>query len=101
MSLPEEWPFDQGPDVAAITTRQILDLKQPIRHVIHYDEDDSWAFLCGTTNETDDYRVVHMQHALSLDDSLRAIADLPPGWSAWREDGQSDWERFQEELDEE
>jgi hypothetical protein len=66
--------------------------------VVHYDDDDSWAFLCGTTDNKEDYRIVHKQHLLARDESLREIADLLPGWSAWRENGESAWERFQEDL---
>jgi hypothetical protein len=98
MSSIENWPFDQGPEVAALTTRQVLDRESPIRYVIHYPDDHSWAFLCGTTNETDDYRMIHMHHALEMDPSLSTIADLELGWSAWREDQHSPWERFQEDL---
>jgi hypothetical protein len=32
----EGWPFDQGPNVAAITTRQVLELKLPVLIVTHY-----------------------------------------------------------------
>ncbi|HWP56077.1 MAG TPA: hypothetical protein VN476_18235 [Pyrinomonadaceae bacterium] len=95
----DNWPFDQGPNVGAITIRQVLELGDPIRHVVHYGDDDSWAFLCGTTDNLADYRIVHIQHLLTKDESLREIADLPPGWSAWRENGESAWERFQEDLD--
>lgn len=95
------WPFDQTPNTAALTTRQVTDLRSPIRHVIHYSDDGSWAFLCGTTSETDDYRLVHMRDILELDDTLREVADLPLGWSAWREGGQSPWKRFQEDLESE
>jgi len=38
------WPFDQNPDVAAITTRQILEESHPIRLVSH-DEDDHLVVL--------------------------------------------------------
>ena len=99
MGSPEKWRFDQGRNVAALTTKQVLDLNEPIRYVIHYDDDDSWAFLCGTTNDSEDYRAIHMEHILLLDESIRSIADLPPGWSAWREDRGEGWERFQEDLD--
>ena len=98
MTDQQEWPFDQAPNVAAMTTGQVLELGYPIRYVLHYDHDDSWAFLCGTTKEFNDYRVIHMSHALELDDFLRQVADLPTGWSAWREDDQSPWERFQKDL---
>jgi len=88
-----DWPFNQAPDVAAITTRQVIDLNYPIRQVVHYNDDDSWAFMCGTTDKDDDYRVICMAEALKLDDSLRSIADLPPGWSAWRDNKDSPWEK--------
>jgi hypothetical protein len=101
MSNAENWPFDQTPETAVMTTIHVLDQREPIRYVIHYDHDDSWAFLCGTTNLSNDYRMIHMAHVLELDSSLQSVADLPSGWSAWREDGESPWERFQEEFQEE
>lgn len=94
----EEWPFDQAPNVAALTTRQVIELNFPICQVTHYVDDHSWAFLCGTTTEEDDYRVIHMGHVWTLDKSLREVADLPPGWSAWRESTSAPWERYQEET---
>ncbi len=41
-----EWPFDQAPNVAAITTVNVLECRAPILVVLHYRDDDSWAFLC-------------------------------------------------------
>lgn len=84
-------------DVPVITTRQVLEKLEPIRYALHYEHDGSWSFLCGTTAEQDDYRVVHLIHLLDLDPSITLVADLLPGWSAWREDGESNWERFEEE----
>jgi hypothetical protein len=79
-----KWPFDQERNVAAITTRQIIELKYPILTVVHYDDDDSWAFLCGTTTKTEDGRVISMQEALTIDGTLKGIANLKPGWYATR-----------------
>ena len=92
----KDWPFDQAPNVAAITTRQVLDEGLPILRVTHYSDDHSWAFLCGTTDSTDDGRVIGMAEAVRLDRSLLEIADLPPGWSAWREQTGGDWHRQKE-----
>lgn len=97
LSKASEWPFDQARNVAAITTRQVLEQGCPIRQVVHYGDDHSWAFLCGTTEETDDYRVIHMGEVLKLDESLTSIADLPPGWSAWRDSNDAPWQRSPEE----
>jgi hypothetical protein len=95
----QAWPFDQPQNVAAMVTRQVLSREEPIRYAVHYEDDNSWGFFCGTTNETGDYRLVHLEHVLAMDDTLREVADLQPGWSAWREDGESPWERFQEDTE--
>jgi hypothetical protein len=94
-SVQEDWPFDQAPNVAAITTRQVIELNYPILLVTHYEDDDSWAFLCGTTDDhLKDGRVIGMGTALRLDPSLRLLADLPPGWSARRKNRDSKWIRY-------
>jgi hypothetical protein len=79
-----DWPFDQAPNVAAITTRQVIEEGLPILSVVHYFDDDSWAFCCGTSNATEDGRVVCMSTALTIDPTLATNADLPPGWHAHR-----------------
>jgi hypothetical protein len=88
------WPFDQAPDVAAITTRQVLREGLPVLRVVHYDDDHSWAFTCGTTNAPADGLVVDMACMLSLDSSLAEVADLPPGWGACRDQPGDDWEVY-------
>ena len=89
----DEWPFDQAPNVAAITTVNVIEHDAPILLVVHYEDDDSWAFLCGTTNDDADGRVIGMREALRRDPSLREIADLRPGWKAWRSDVGAAWHR--------
>ena len=88
-----EWPFDQAPNVAAITTRQVIEDGFPILTVVHYSHDDSWAFVCGTSNATEDGRVIGMGTALKLDSTLATIADLPPGWCAYRRAVGEPWAR--------
>ena len=93
--IAEEWPFDQGQNVAAITTRQVIEDGQPVLMVIHYSDDHSWAFLCNTTGEETDGRVIAMGQAVKLDPSLHAIADLPPGWVAERNSVTEQWTRHE------
>src|SRR3954462_14423314 len=90
----DRWPFDQAPNVAAITTVNVIDRGAPILIVIHYDDDDSWAFLCGTTNDDRDGRAIGMGTALRMDPTLREIADLAPGWKAWRSRVGEAWQRI-------
>jgi len=87
------WPFDQAPSVAALTTKQVLEEKAEILTVVHYKDDHSWAFLCGTTDEENDGRVIGMGTALKLDSTLAQVADLPPGWIANRTKTGGSWER--------
>ena len=87
------WPFDQAPNVAAITTRQVLEDNLPILTVIHYSDDHSWAFLCGTTSADKDGRVIAISEALEIDPTLKEIADLEPGWIACRKAVGTSWSR--------
>ena len=93
----KDWPFDQTPRSAAITTRQVLEDGLPILRVTHYSDDWDWAFVCGTTNNEEDARIIAMEEALNLDPTLRTIADLPPGWTAWREKIGGEWNRNRDE----
>jgi hypothetical protein len=93
-STRNDWPFDQAPNVAAVTTRQVLEGKLPILCVTHYSDDDSWSFVCGTTDEAEDGRVIAMREALDIDPTLQTIADLPPGWTARRDKVGEPWHRF-------
>lgn len=93
----DAWPFDQGPRVAALVTRQVLNDGLPVLRVTHYSDEHDWAFVCGTTVSTDDLRLIAMEEALKLDPTLRTIADLPPGWTARREEVGGLWHRFHNE----
>lgn len=94
-----EWPFDQEPTVAALTTRQVIEDGFPILHAVHYSDDHSWAFTCGTSDTVDDGRIVCMSHIFELDPSVASIAHLAPGYVAVREGVASPWEiHFDEEM---
>jgi hypothetical protein len=79
------WPFDQARDVAAISTKQVLQEQALITTVVHYAEDHSWAFACGSTANPEDARLVSMRQVIERDPTLLEVADLPPGWRATRD----------------
>ena len=89
--MENEWKFDQQPNCAAITDLYILRKTDPILSVVHYFDDDSWAFLSGKTNRTEDGRVISMQEALDLDPTIITIAHLQPGQKAYRINLMSKW----------
>lgn len=81
--------------MAAITTRQVMREGYPILRVVHYSDDHSWAFTCGTTDDPADGLVVDMRCIVEHDGTLFSIADLPPGWGASREKVGAPWERYE------
>ena len=91
------WPFDQDPATATLTTKQVVEDGFPILQVVHYSDDHSWGFTCGTSNEVDDGRIVCMSHLVELDPTIISIADLEPGWVAYREAVGERWERYFDE----
>lgn len=88
----DPWPWDQGPDVATITVRSVLE-GAPILLVSHDADDHGWQFLDGAEPDVGEARVVAMDRFLHLDPSLRQIADLPPGWIATRSAPGQPWVR--------
>ena len=88
-----DWPFSDPPNVATITTRQVLEEDYPILLVTHDEEDGCWQILCGTTNDPDDGRIVGLDCMYEKDPSIGELADLPLGWKAWREAPGKAWNR--------
>ena len=59
-----EWPFAQGPRVATVTTRQVLEGGFPILRAVHYSDEEDWAFTCGTTSDISDFRLIAMEEVV-------------------------------------
>ena len=86
------WPFDQGQDTAALVSKSIVYEGRPILFVTHDEHDHGWQFLDGS-DPPSEFVHVCMSHPVNLDPSLLEIADLPPGWCAWRDRVGSPWLR--------
>lgn len=84
-----------GFDLAAtsFTTVPVLEEHHPILFVSHDADDGAWQFLCGTTNDPDDGRIVSAGAALEFDPGLSALVDLPEGWVAERASVGAPWVR--------
>ena len=92
-AVPENWPFDDVPNVAVITTRQITEEGDPILLVAHDEEDGGWQFLSGGPLIEDDARVVGLKRIWMLDPSVGELADLPFGWQASPSSRLDPWRR--------
>jgi hypothetical protein len=89
----EDWPFDDPPNVAVVTTRQVTEDKAPILFVSHDEEDGGWQFLPGGPLLEENARVVALRRIWLLDPSVGALADLPLGWQASRITPLDPWQR--------
>jgi hypothetical protein len=92
------WNFDQPPNCATIVSRSIAHDGQPILLVTHDEDDHGWQFLDGSNPPTEAL-LVCLSHAVDLDPSVSQLADLPPGWLAWRESVEGPWHRQQNDTD--
>jgi hypothetical protein len=90
------WPFHEGKNRAVFTTKPVLEDGLPILLVSH-DGDGDWQFLCGTTNRTDDAKIVSLGCIFERDPTLAEIADLPEGWRADRQAKGATWNRVKPE----
>jgi hypothetical protein len=89
------WPFKDPPNLAVIVNRKILHEGDWIAYVSHDADDGGWQFHTnepGPPKESD-AAVISLGAVLKLDESIAELADLPPGWHAWREFQSSSWQR--------
>ena len=89
----EDWPFDDPPNRAVISTRQVTEHRAPILFVSHDEEDEGWQFLTGGLLIEEDARVVALRRIWLLDPSIGELADLPLGWRASRTTLLDPWRR--------
>ncbi|MDD5058660.1 MAG: hypothetical protein PHQ60_12390 [Sideroxydans sp.] len=79
------WPFDQPKNSAVITLKQIVVGKAQILRVTHDANDHGWQFLNPNIEVIEsNASVVSLEQIVKLDPSILELANLPPGWSAWR-----------------
>jgi len=96
MSNPH-WPFDDPPNVATITVRQIIDGGAPILLVARDPEDGGWQFLTGGQFDAADGMIVSLQNIVQRDPTTAELADLLPGWQATRQSVGAPWERSEQD----
>jgi hypothetical protein len=93
MEMPADWPFDQSPNVATLTTRGIIDGSEWIALVSHDEDDGGWQFIGPRGARMDEAMLVALRQIFERDASIAELADLPEGWQARRQTPESPWER--------
>lgn len=91
--------FNENPNVAVLTTKDIIAKKTPILFVSHDEDDGMWQFMDTGESDFDKVVMVRLKEIVELDGSVNMLSDLPPGWQAWRKDEKSKWviEKSEEE----
>lgn len=84
--------FDEVPRLGVLTTVSVL-AGAPILMVSHDADDGGWQFLCGTTNDPTEGRIVHLEEIVAMDPTVTQVADLPMGWVAYRNAVGGEWTR--------
>ena len=84
-------PFYDAPNTATIICCHIIDDGKPILYVSHDEDDGMWQFLCGSTHDTDEARLVSLKEAFDLDNSVGVLKDMPCGYYAERKTQNDNW----------
>jgi hypothetical protein len=95
LAIAGDWPFDEAKNTAVITTSRVLDEAHPILLVAH-DVDGDWQCLCGTTNDSEDGRVVSLATIVEMDPTVAELSNLPIGTRAKRQSAEHRWIRYQD-----
>lgn len=94
-----EFKFYEPKNLTTFTTRQWLEEKEPILHVVH-DHDGDWQFLTGD-QMPEDIKIVALEELTKKDITLNEIFDLKYGEEAERDTIGGKWIRNRIEDDEE
>jgi len=84
------WPFNLPVETGVFTTRQVMEGVEPIREVYH-DPDGDWQFLCGTTLDAADLKLVCLGCMVERDLTIGELAEMPPNWCATRQAPSAEW----------
>jgi hypothetical protein len=93
-----DFKFREERNVAVFTTRQVLE-GLPILRVIH-EADGDWQFLCDTTYEVDDLKIVALEELVKRDPTLNDLFQLNYGCQAQRLVEAADWQKEEYESEE-
>ena len=86
--------FREDRKLGVYTTRQVLE-GPPILRVSH-EMDGDWQFLCDTTTDVADLKIVCLEHLIERDSSINELFQLKYGWTAWRDTVEGDWEIWED-----
>ncbi|AMR25731.1 hypothetical protein A0257_00595 [Hymenobacter psoromatis] len=94
-----DFKFREERNIAVFTTRQVLEGSSILR-VIH-EADGDWQFLCDTSYDIDDLKVVRLDEIVKRDPTVNELFQLNYGWQARRIVEAAEWQKEEHESTEE
>jgi hypothetical protein len=88
-----DWKFSDLPHTGVYTTKRIMGGDEPILYVYHDQDDGAWQFHGPSESKAESAALVCFHHIVDKDPSIMELIDLPPGWSAVRENVGCAWSR--------
>lgn len=86
--------FKETRTTACIVCSHVMHKQRPILYVSNDVEDEYWEFLCGRGDHSEeDFKIISLEEAVMIDESINDVYDLPPGSSVERETGGDKWIR--------
>jgi hypothetical protein len=95
------WPFDQPKNCAVFTTTHVMKEGRDIAFVFHDADDHGWQFHYDGEKRPGDSMVVSLSTIVQHDPTVLDVADIPPGWKAWRKKRGDAWQRAENPREEE
>jgi hypothetical protein len=95
MPMSADWPFADPPDLPVRVSEDILNGTKRILHVQHLGEHYQvrWWFSDRRLGERLYGGEIPLSQVMTLDPTVRALATLPLGWTAWRITSHGRWYR--------
>ncbi|MBN1765675.1 MAG: hypothetical protein JW860_10490 [Sedimentisphaerales bacterium] len=90
-----DWPFSDPQNIAVITCKEIVSGVKWIYYVTHDADDGAWQFhpKYPSLISQNEAIIVGLKEIVSIDPTIKDLADLPLGWHAWRASKDAQWER--------
>lgn len=90
------YKFNDPKDTACFVCNHVFNQERAILFVTHEAEDGFWQFLCGHNDHShdNDYKVISIEQATVIDESINDLYEMPLGSGATRESQSNKWELF-------
>jgi len=92
--IKSKYRFKEDKNTACFVCDHVFNKERDILYVTHDLVDSSWQFLCGESDHTDNAKIISLEQATQLDNSINELFEMPEGVGAEREKKGGQWKPF-------